>query len=193
MIYITGASPLSFVLLWLTAPLQDSSTPTLTVVTSSSAQLDSIVARRTTLRLSSSITVRSSLVSSELLLIDRPAGLYFDMSESLRVNYAHLWLSLLSPSSPSVELDRRKYAYLAGNIDESLYPIFQAAITGRASLETSVGADGGKPGSMMELGDLTREETREIRRAVVQEGLMTSIFDLLRRVPRRILMVLKVK
>lgn len=110
------------------------------------------------------------------------------------MNYAHLWLSLLSPSSPSVELDRRKYAYLAGNIDESLYPIFQAAITGRASLETSVGADGGKPGSMMELGDLTREETVEIRRAVVQEGgLMRSIFDLLRRVPRRILMVLKVK
>lgn len=162
--------------------------------TSSSALHDPTAARHTTLRSSCSITVRVSSLAKDLAPTTRSTGLYFDMSESLRVNYAHLWLSLLSPSSPSVELDRRKYAYLAGNIDESLYPIFQAAITGRASLETSVGADGGKPGSMMELGDLTREETVEIRRAVVQEGgLMRSIFDLLRRVPRRILMVLKVK
>lgn len=111
------------------------------------------------------------------------------MSEELRVNYAHLWLALIAPASPAVEADRRKYAYLAGNIDESLYPIFQAAITGRAALDPAKA----KRGSMMELGDQSKEEARQIRRAVVEGGLIMSLFDLLRRVPRRILMVLKVK
>lgn len=38
----------------------------------------------------------------------------------------------------------------------------------------------------------TEQETEAIRTAVVeQEGLLLSVFDLLRRVPRRILMLLK--
>ncbi|KAM0752712.1 ABC1-domain-containing protein [Meredithblackwellia eburnea MCA 4105] len=123
----------------------------------------------------------------EIVLLDH--GLYFDLPEVLRINYAHLWISLLSPASPSVEADRRKYAYLAGNIDDSLYPIFEAAITGRAALDAS---KAGK-GSIMDLGMQTKEEAHKIRTAVVaQEGLMESLFDLLRRVPRRMLMVLKV-
>ena len=75
------------------------------------------------------------------------------MSRELRINYARLWLALISPSSPKVDADRRKYAYAAGNIDESLYPIFQAAITGRAALENAIAEDGGKPKSMMDLGE----------------------------------------
>ncbi|KAL8279161.1 hypothetical protein RQP46_008417 [Phenoliferia psychrophenolica] len=119
----------------------------------------------------------------EIVLLDH--GLYFDLPEVLRINYAHLWISLLSPPSPSVNADRRKYAYLAGNIDESLYPIFEAAITGRAAMM-------GK-GSIMDLGKQTKEEAHRIRTAVVQqEGILSSLFDLLRRVPRRMLMVLKV-
>lgn len=108
----------------------------------------------------------------------------------LRINYAHLWISLLSPPSPSVEADRRRYALLAGNIDETLYPIFEAAITGRAAMDT---ATAGK-GSIMDLGKQTKEEGHRIRTAIVQqEGILSSLFDLLRRVPRRMLMVLKVK
>ena len=76
------------------------------------------------------------------------------MSRELRINYARLWLALISPSSPKVDADRRKYAYAAGNIDETLYPIFQAAITGRAALENAIAEDGGKPKSMMDLGPL---------------------------------------
>jgi aarF domain-containing kinase len=128
------------------------------------------------------------------------------MAPELRVNYAKLWLSLISPSSETVEADRRKYAYLVGNIDDSLYPIFQAAITGRAALDdpyASVQPDGvevdkaklpEKRGSVLELGEHTEQEQRRMRHAIVQtEGLMLSLFDLLRRVPRRLLMVLKVK
>lgn len=115
------------------------------------------------------------------------------MSESLRVNYAHLWLSLISPSSPAVELDRRKYAALAGNITPALYPIFQAAITGRAALDhTRPNEKGVKPGSMLELDAQTNEDLKQLRTAVAQDGLMKDIFELLRRVPRRMLMVLKV-
>ena len=123
------------------------------------------------------------------------------MAPTLRVNYAKLWLALISPSSPSVELERRKYAYLVGNIDDSLYPIFQAAITGRAALDdpnaSRSGSDLGLPdkrSSVMELGEHTEQEQKRMRHAIVQqEGLMLSLFDLLRRVPRRLLMVLKVK
>ena len=45
-------------------------------------------------------------------------------------------------------------------------------------------------GSIMEMGKQTREEASRIRTAVVQqEGILASLFDLLRRVPRRMLMV----
>lgn len=119
------------------------------------------------------------------------------MDYELRVNYSRLWLALISPSSDAVERDRRKYAYLAGNIDDDLYPIFQAAITGRASFSGTSAVDingreqpnGG--GSILDLADQTDEERWKIRKQVVEEGLVESIFDLLRRVPRRILMVLK--
>lgn len=122
-------------------------------------------------------------------------GLYFDMEPSLRVNYASLWLALIAPPSPAVELARRKFAYLVGNIDDSLYPIFQAAITGRAALENA-GENGEGLGSMMEVGERSREEERRLRHAVVGtgngDGLIGDILTLLRNVPRRMLMVFKV-
>ena len=45
---------------------------------------------------------------------------------------------------------------------------------------------------MIDLSSQTEEELEAIRTAVVQrEGLLVSVFDVLRRVPRRVLMVLK--
>lgn len=45
---------------------------------------------------------------------------------------------------------------------------------------------------MIELNKQTEEEIEAIRNAVVQrEGLLLDVFDVLRRVPRRVLMVLK--
>lgn len=114
-------------------------------------------------------------------------GLYFDMPPTLRLNYSHLWLSLLSPSSPSIEASRRHYASLAGNIPADLYPIFQAAITGRVAIETA-----GK-GTLMEMGTMTQQERRKLQNAMGGEGMMELVLELLRRVPRRMLMVLKVK
>lgn len=45
---------------------------------------------------------------------------------------------------------------------------------------------------MIDLSKQTEEEIEAIRNAVVQrEGLLLDVFDVLRRVPRRVLMVLK--
>lgn len=80
------------------------------------------------------------------------------------------------------------------------YPVFEAAITGRAALENSgddleLEANGQRitrGTSMIDLSAQTEEEMEAIRNAVVQkEGLLLSVFDVLRRVPRRVLMVLK--
>lgn len=47
-------------------------------------------------------------------------------------------------------------------------------------------------GSMIDLSAQSEAEMEAIRNAVVQhEGLLLSVFDVLRRVPRRVLMVLK--
>jgi aarF domain-containing kinase len=47
-------------------------------------------------------------------------------------------------------------------------------------------------GSLVELLPQTHAEIEAIRNAVInKEGLLVSVFDVLRRVPRRVLMVLK--
>lgn len=135
----------------------------------------------------------------EVVLLDH--GLYFDIDEQLRANYARFWLSLLKRASPEVSAERRRYAKLIANIDDDLYPILESAITGRAGLE---GSDPDNPrgvkdrhraGSLLEMdggNKLTTDEQEHIRKTVMEkEGLFVSIMELLRRLPRRMLMVLK--
>lgn len=72
------------------------------------------------------------------------------------------------------------------------YPVFQTAITGRIGLNDVSTDDDGRPGSMIEMLPQTAEELEVIRNAVLQrEGVLQSVFDVLRRVPRRVLMLLK--
>ncbi|KZP34641.1 ABC1-domain-containing protein [Athelia psychrophila] len=142
----------------------------------------------------------SSPYNFEIVLLDH--GLYFDLDRELRVNYSKLWLSLMAADSPSVREDRRKYAQLVGNIGPDLYPVFEAAITGRAALEGTWEDDPPtedrnpsqfkRASSMIDMMPQSEEEMEAIRHAVVnREGLLLSVFDVLRRVPRRVLMVLK--
>ncbi|TDL26259.1 ABC1-domain-containing protein [Rickenella mellea] len=130
----------------------------------------------------------------EVVLLDH--GLYFDIDDSLRINYSKLWLSLIAEASPTVNADRRKYAELVGNIGPDLYPVFESAITGRAGLEGTWEEGEAtplkRPSSMVDMMPQSEQEMEAIRNAVIQrEGLLVSVFDLLRRVPRRVLMVLK--
>jgi aarF domain-containing kinase len=76
--------------------------------------------------------------------------------------------------------------------------VFEAALTGRAALEATVDGDHKdhdtfhRASSMIDMMPQSEEEVEAIRNAVIStEGLLTSVFDVLRRVPRRVLMVLK--
>ena len=107
----------------------------------------------------------------EVVLLDH--GLYFDIDEELRANYARFWLSLLKPASQSVVADRRRYAKLIANIDDDLYPILESAITGRAGLEGSdpknpLGVkDRSRARSLLDMdggSNLTEDEQEHIRK-----------------------------
>lgn len=117
---------------------------------------------------------------------------------TFRINYAHLWLSLIARPSPQTQADRRKYAQLVGNIKPEMYSVFESAITGRANLKaldeqpdtTSLGFS--RAGSLLDALPQSEEELETIRRTVVQrEGLIPMLFALLRHMPRRVLMILK--
>ncbi|KAL1665444.1 ABC1 family-domain-containing protein [Schizophyllum commune] len=134
----------------------------------------------------------------EIVLLDH--GLYFDLDRELRINYSHLWLSLASPATPQVAAERRKYAELVGNIGPDLYPVFEAALTGRAMMDDTLNpidenekqSTVRRASGMLDMSSQTDEEIEMIRSAMVtREGLLFSVLDVLRRVPRRILMVLK--
>lgn len=136
----------------------------------------------------------------EIVLLDH--GLYFEIDEELRSNYARFWLSLLSRSTPSVKYERRRLARLVGNIDDDLYPVLESAITGRSGLEGSDHANPngvkGRPrmSSLLELESgpqVVEDEKEHIRKTVLEkEGLILNVMELLRRVPRVMLMVLKI-
>lgn len=78
------------------------------------------------------------------------------------------------------------------------YPVFEAAITGRTAMEGSWDEDQAhievnRASGLIDMNRQTEEEMKAIRDAVVtQDGLILSVLDVLRRVPRRVLMVLKV-
>ena len=74
--------------------------------------------------------------------------------------------------------------------------MFESAITGRAGLEGTWDEKDHstfkRASGMMDIKPQTQEEMDVIRDAVLHgENLILSIFDVLRRVPRRVLMVLK--
>ncbi|KAI6046229.1 ABC1 family-domain-containing protein [Pisolithus marmoratus] len=130
----------------------------------------------------------------EIVLLDH--GLYFDMDDQLRINYSKWWLSLIARTSPKTLEDRRKYAELVGNITSDLYPVFEAAITGRVALE-GAWQDGSYSGgfdrasSIIDVPPFSEAESQAIRNAVSNEGVLLSVLDVLRRIPRRVVMVLK--
>lgn len=131
----------------------------------------------------------------EIALLDH--GLYFDLERELRVNYSKLWLSLIARPSPIVDADRRKYAELVGNITPDLYPVFEAAITGRLAPDGIIEADDGptsdirRAKGMLDMASQTEEEMELIRNTVAQGDILVSVLDVLRRLPRRVLMVMK--
>ncbi|KAG1802852.1 ABC1 family-domain-containing protein [Suillus plorans] len=131
----------------------------------------------------------------EIALLDH--GLYFDLERELRVNYSRLWLSLIARSSPTVDADRRKYAALVGDITSDLYPVFEAAITGRLSPDGIIEANDGpksdtqRATGMLDMASQIEEKMELVRNTVTPGDILVSVLDVLRRLPRRVLMVMK--
>ncbi|KAF9029017.1 ABC1-domain-containing protein [Hymenopellis radicata] len=102
--------------------------------------------------------------------------------------------STLTSTHPFVSIT---YAELVGNIGPDLYPIFEAAMTGRAGLEGTFEDDPSGPSlerasGLMNVSRQTETEVELIRNTIMtREGMFTDILTVLRRVPRRVLMVLK--
>ena len=74
--------------------------------------------------------------------------------------------------------------------------MFESAITGRIALKDSwedeYDSSLDRATSVITMTRQTDDERAAIRNAVVQrEGVLISVFDILRRIPRRVLMVLK--
>ncbi|GFZ47956.1 ABC1 family protein MCP2 homolog [Saitozyma sp. JCM 24511] len=129
----------------------------------------------------------------DVCLLDH--GQYFDIPDDLRVNYARFWLSLIKSSSVKTTAERKKYAKLVGNIDDEMYPILESAITGRINMsDPSSDNDGavGRPSSLLDQRHMSDNDLSKLRNAMLErEGLIVSIFELLRTVPKRLLMILK--
>ncbi|RXK39195.1 Atypical/ABC1/ABC1-B protein kinase [Tremella mesenterica] len=133
----------------------------------------------------------SSPFNFDVVLLDH--GQYFDIPDELRVNYARFWLSLLKRSSEETSKERRKYARLVGNIDDEMYPVLESAITGRLNLSDPTTPDpSSRPSSLLDERSMDDKEIAKLRNAMMErEGLIMEIFELLRTVPRRLLMILK--
>lgn len=73
------------------------------------------------------------------------------------------------------------------------YPVFESAMTGRAGLEgTWDDTEIARPANMLEIANQSEDELDRMRNAVFQrEGLLLSVFTMLRAVPRRVLMLFK--
>lgn len=111
----------------------------------------------------------------DIILYDH--GLYRDIPADLRRNYAKLWLSVIDGD----EAQMRKYAYKVAGVTDEDFPLFASAITGR---DYAVVSDR----KIISTRDL--EEKRNITHAL-GEGMLQQLVELLGKVPRIILLILK--
>ena len=104
-------------------------------------------------------------------------GLYRDIEPRLKRDYARLWLAVLDGDEPGM----RRAAKAVAGIDDDMFPLFASAITGR------------------EYGAVTKQKiasprTQQEKNAIsgaLGDGMLTELVQLLGRVPRIILLILK--
>ncbi|KAJ4358019.1 uncharacterized protein N0V89_002598 [Didymosphaeria variabile] len=112
----------------------------------------------------------------DVILYDH--GLYRDIPLHLRRSYAKLWLAVLDADEPRM----RRYAYEVAGIDDKHFPLFASAITGR---DYSV--------ITQREGVSSRRSTqeKEVITDALGDGMLESLIQLLGKVPRVILLILK--
>ena len=118
---------------------------------------------------------RAAQNNFDIILYDH--GLYRDIPPRLKRDYARLWLAVLDGDVPAM----RRFARDVAGIDDEYFPLFASAITGR-----DYSAIAGKS----VVSTRTQAEKQEMSGAL-GEGLIRELVQLLGRVPRIILLILK--
>lgn len=112
----------------------------------------------------------------DIILYDH--GLYRDIPQDLRRNYAKLWLSVIEGDEPRM----RQYAREVAGVSDELFPIFASAITGRDYTVVTQKNIVSPRNSIEEKSHVTN---------ALGDGMLQQLVDLLGRVPRIILLILK--
>ena len=110
----------------------------------------------------------------DIILYDH--GLYRDIPTQLRRDYAKLWLAVLD----SDENEMRKYCQRVAGIGDEDFPLFASAITGRDYLNVQSSV----------ISERTDEEREKMSNAL-GDGLLENLVQILSKVPRIILLILK--
>ncbi|PHH62317.1 hypothetical protein CDD81_7237 [Ophiocordyceps australis] len=112
----------------------------------------------------------------DVILYDH--GLYRDIPLALRRSYAKLWLAVIDGDVTRM----KKYSKQVAGISDRDFPLFASAITGRDYSVVS------SQGSILKTRTADEEQTMS---GALQEGLIVDLVQLLSRVPRIILLILK--
>ncbi|KAG5928701.1 hypothetical protein E4U42_000130 [Claviceps africana] len=112
----------------------------------------------------------------DVILYDH--GLYRDIPLPLRRSYAKMWLAVIDGDMGRM----KKYAREVAGISDQDFPLFASAITGRDFTVVS------KQGSILQTRTPDEEQ---IISTSLQEGLIVDLVQMLSRVPRIILLILK--
>ncbi|KAF2690766.1 ABC1-domain-containing protein [Lentithecium fluviatile CBS 122367] len=118
---------------------------------------------------------RSNNANFDVIMYDH--GLYRDIPLSLRRSYAKLWLAVLDADEPRM----RTYAKELAGIGDEHFHLFASAITGR---DYSVVMSDVK-------SKRNKEETEVLGDALLEDGMLEGLLQLLGKVPRVLLLVLK--
>ncbi|KAL1983197.1 hypothetical protein VTN96DRAFT_371 [Rasamsonia emersonii] len=111
----------------------------------------------------------------DIILYDH--GLYRDIPQDLRRNYAKLWLAVIEADEERM----REYAYKVAGVTDEHFPLFASAITGRDYTVVKKKAV---------VSQRTKEEKEDITGAL-GDGMLQQLVELLGKVPRIILLILK--
>lgn len=114
-------------------------------------------------------------INFDIILYDH--GLYRDIPRQLQIDYAKLWLAVIEADEPKM----RKYAHKVAGITDEQFPLFASAITGR---DYSVLAN-------KEIVSSRSAEEKEDISDALGEGMLQQLVQLLGKVPRIILLILK--
>lgn len=112
----------------------------------------------------------------DIILYDH--GLYRDIPLTLRRSYAKLWLAVIDGDMERM----KKYSREVAGIDDQDFPLFASAITGRDFSVVSC------EGSILKTRTSDEEKTMSM---ALREGLLADLVQMLGRVPRIILLILK--